>query len=167
MRIILPMALASLIATPAMAADLSVKVQIPELGVAEYHKPYLAVWIEGADKSVTNLAVWYEIKGKDNKGTEWLKDLRQWWRKSGRDLTVPADGLTSATRAPGEHTLDFSGANAPLKDLKPGEYTLMIEAAREAGGRELLKLPFTWPSGKPASVQGKNELGTISLDLKP
>jgi hypothetical protein len=111
-RIILPAALAGLIATPALAADLAVKIQIPELPVAEYHKPYVAVWIEGADKSVTNLAVWYEVKGKENKGNEWLKDLRQWWRKGGRDLAMPADGLSSATRAPGEHTLDFSGSNA-------------------------------------------------------
>lgn len=167
MRIVLPAALAALVASPALAADLTVKVQVPELGVAEYHKPYVAVWIEGADKSVTNLAVWYDVKARDNKGTEWLKDLRQWWRKSGRELTVPADGLTGATRAPGEHTLDFSGSNAPLKDLKPGEYTLMVEAAREAGGRELLKLPFTWPAAKAATAQGKNELGAVLLDVKP
>lgn len=167
MRIILPAALAGLIASPALAADLSVKIQVPELAVAEYHKPYVAVWIEGADKSITNLAVWYEVKGKDNKGTEWLKDLRQWWRKSGRELTMPADGLSSATRAPGEHTLDFSGSNAPLAGLKPGQYTLVVEAAREAGGRELLKLPFTWPAKATASAKGSHELGAVTLDVKP
>ncbi len=169
MRIILPAALAGLIATPALAADMTVRLQLPELAVAEYHKPYVAVWIEGADKSVTNLAVWYDVKAKDKKGNEWLKDLRQWWRKAGRDLDMPADGLSSATRAPGEHTLDFSGSNAPLKDLKPGQYTLMVEAAREVGGRELLKVPFTWPAAVAASAgaRGTTELGAVALDLKP
>jgi hypothetical protein len=168
-RIILPAALAGLIATPALAADLSVTVQVPELTVAEYHKPYVAVWIEGADKSVTNLAVWYDVKAKDNKGNEWLKDLRQWWRKIGRETTMPADGLSSATRAPGEHTLDFSGSNAPLKALKPGQYTLVVEAAREVGGRELLKVPFTWPavSATSGKAQGTTELGAVTVTLKP
>jgi len=168
-RIVLPAALAGLIATPALAADLTVSIQIPEMSVAEYHKPYVAVWIEGADKSITNLAVWYDVKAKDNKGNEWLKDLRQWWRKIGRETTMPADGLSSATRAPGEHTLDFSGSNEPLKNLKPGQYTLVVEAAREVGGRELLKVPFTWPAASAASgsAQGTTELGAVKLELKP
>ena len=167
MRIILPTALAGLIATPAVAADMAVKVQVPELTVAEYHKPYVAIWIEGADRGVVNLAVWYDVKARDNKGNEWLKDLRQWWRKAGREMTMPADGLSSATRAPGEHTLDFSGSNAPLKDLKPGQYTLMVEAAREVGGRELLKIPFTWPAAASAGAKGSTELGAVTLDIKP
>ena len=34
-----------------------------------------------------NLSVWYDLKLKDNEGTKWLKDMRQWWRKTGRELT--------------------------------------------------------------------------------
>jgi hypothetical protein len=168
-RILLPAALTGLIASPALAADMTVKVEIPKLSVAEYHKPYVAIWIEGADKSVTNLAVWYDVKMKDNEGTKWLKDMRQWWRKSGRELTMPVDGLSGATQAPGEHTIDFSGAGAPLAALKPGDYTLYVEAAREVGGRELLKLPFTWPAraASTESVKGSSELGAITLELKP
>ncbi|MGE0665725.1 MAG: DUF2271 domain-containing protein [Sphingomonadales bacterium] len=167
MRIILPAALAGLIASPALAADLAVKIEVPKLDVAEYHKPYVAVWIEGADRSVVNLAVWYDVKAKDNKGNEWLKDLRQWWRKAGRELDMPADGLSSATRAPGEHTLDFSGSDAPLKNLEPGQYTLVVEAAREVGGRELLKVPFTWPGKAAGGARGTSELGAVSLAIKP
>ncbi|MEN3951624.1 DUF2271 domain-containing protein [Iodidimonas sp. SYSU 1G8] len=169
MRILLPAALTGLIASPALAADMTVKVEIPKLSVAEYHKPYVAIWIEGADKSVTNLAVWYDVKMKDNEGTKWLKDMRQWWRKSGRELAMPVDGLSGATQAPGEHTIDFSGAAGPLAALKPGDYTLYVEAAREVGGRELLKLPFTWPAkaASTESVTGSSELGAITLDLKP
>ena len=36
---------------------------------------------------VGNLAVWYDLKQKDNEGTKWLKDMRQWWRAAGPELT--------------------------------------------------------------------------------
>ena len=37
-------------------------------------------------------------------GTKWLADLRAWWRKGGRSMTLPADGVSGATRAPGQYT---------------------------------------------------------------
>ena len=40
--------------TPALAASLTVGVEIPRLQVAEYHRPYVAVWIERADNSVAS-----------------------------------------------------------------------------------------------------------------
>ena len=77
-RIAVP-ALALAGAVPAAAAGLTVSVEIPKLEVAEYHKPYLAIWIEKSDQSVAaNLAVWYDTKLKENEGEKWLKDLRQW-----------------------------------------------------------------------------------------
>ena len=94
------------LAWPALAADLALKVEIPRLAVAEYHRPYVAIWIEKPDQSFAgNLAVWYDIKMRNNEGTKWLKDMRAWWRKSGRELNMPVDGLSGATRAPGEHSL--------------------------------------------------------------
>jgi hypothetical protein len=97
----LPLASAS-----AMAADLALKLDVPQLNVAEYHRPYIAAWLENADqKVVANIAVLYDTKKKDNAGTKWLKDMRQWWRKSGRELTMPMDGVSGATKAPGELTL--------------------------------------------------------------
>src|SRR3954468_1460762 len=112
----LPLASAS-----AMGADLALKLDVPQLNVAEYHRPYLAAWLETPDqKVVTNLSVLYDTKKKDNAGTKWLKDMRQWWRKSGRDLAMPADGISGATRAPGEHTLTFPGAKAALDKLPAG-----------------------------------------------
>jgi hypothetical protein len=159
-----------LLSAPAMAADMAVKIEIPRLNVAEYHRPYVALWLENPDKDfVANLAVWYNIKKKDNGGTKWLKDMRQWWRKSGRELKVPVDGVTSATRAPGEQNLNFSSAAAPLDSLPAGEYQLVVEAARESGGRELVRVPFQWPpaSAQDLSTKGEGELGTISIQLKP
>ena len=153
----------------AMAADLSVKFELPRLNVAEYHKPYVAIWLEKADQSVaSNLAVLYDLKLKNREGEKWLKDLRTWWRKAGRDATMPIDGVSGATRAPGVHTMKFDGAKSGLDKLPAGDYTLVVEAARESGGREVVKLPFNWAGkGKAsASAAGKDELGAVSLQMQ-
>ena len=55
----LTIALSGLLAMPAYAAELDLSVEIPQLNVAEYHRPYVAIWVEGADgKTAANLAVW-------------------------------------------------------------------------------------------------------------
>ncbi len=167
----LTIALSGLLAMPAHAAQLDVSVEIPQLNVAEYHRPYVAIWIEGADQKVaSNLAVWYMMKDTaEGHGTKWLPDLRQWWRKSGRTLKVPVDGVTGPTRPVGTHALSFTDKQPHLKNLPAGEYTLVVEASREVGGRELLKIPFTWPAKAPQSgkAQGSNELGAVTLSVKP
>jgi len=162
--------LGAAMAGPVLATDMTVKVEIPRLTVAEYHRPYVALWIEDANQGfVKNLSVWYDLKMKNAEGEKWLKDMRQWWRKSGRELTMPVDGVSGATRAPGEHTLSFNGAKSGLDKLPAGEYALVVEAAREVGGRELIRVPFQWParSAQTADAKGEHELGKISVQLKP
>ena len=152
----------------AMAADLSVKFDLPQLNVAEYHKPYVAIWLERADQSVAaNLAVLYDLK-KDAAGDKWVKDLRTWWRKAGRDAKFPLDGVSGATRPAGSQTMKFAGVKHGLDKLPAGDYKLVVEASREAGGRELVKVPFTWTGkGKvAANAAGKEELGAVALELQ-
>ena len=159
-----------LIGAAAMAADLAVKLEIAQLNVAEYHRPYVALWLEGPEqKFVGNLAVLYDVRKKENGGTKWLKDVRQWWRKSGRDVAMPLDGVSGATRAPGEHTLTLPGAKATLDKLPAGQYQVVLEAARESGGRELVRVPFQWPPKTAQSIPatGKEELGAVVVQLKP
>ena len=158
------------VATPALAADLNVTVEVPRLSVAEYHKPYVSIWVENsADATAAaTLAVWYDADSKEDKGVKWLKDMRQWWRKAGRTMSFPADGLSGATRAPGPQKLVFSGAKGPLKDLKPGQYNLVVEAAREVGGQEAVRVPFAWGGkpGAPATVKGTAEIGAVTVAVK-
>ncbi|WP_109124814.1 DUF2271 domain-containing protein [Dyella sp. C11] len=162
---------ALLLATPAVAADLNVTVQIPQLNVAEYHRPYTAVWVEREDHSVAaQLAVWYAQKeSKEGAGTKWLPELRQWWRRGGRELQMPVDGVSGATRPAGDQKLNFHEGKAPLGDLAPGKYDLVVEAARETGGREVVRVPFTWPATAPQQLsgQGSTELGAVKVDLAP
>jgi hypothetical protein len=157
------------VGVPAMAADLNVTVEVPKLNVAEYHKPYVAIWIENpADSSAAGtLAVWYDAKNREDNGAKWLKDMRQWWRKAGREMSFPADGVSGATRAPGPQKLVFSGAKGALKNLKPGQYNLVVEAAREVGGHEAVRVPFAWGKpGKPATAKGSAELGAVTVSVK-
>lgn len=171
MKAKLTIALGTLLAMPVYAAELEIHVEIPRINAAEYHRPYVAMWVEGADqKAVANLAVWYMIKDtKEGHGTKWLPDLRQWWRRSGRTLKVPVDGVTGPTRPAGKHALKFDDKQSELAELAPGNYTLVVEAVREVGGRELLKIPFSWPVKAPQSgkAQGSSELGAITLAAKP
>ncbi len=172
MRISVSVALGTLLVAPAaQAADLSINVEVPRINAAEYHRPYVAIWVEDdAQKSVADLAVWYQqTDGKEGHGTKWLPDLRQWWRKSGRSLKVPVDGITAPTRPVGKHTLKLDDKHPSLAKLPPGKYTLVVEAVREVGGRELLKIPFEWKglATSTGKAQGKDELGAITLTAKP
>ena len=146
-------------ALPASAA--TVNVTIPKLSVAEYHKPYVAVWLEPAGGgAIKTLSLWYDVKKTGNEpGTKWLSDLRAWWRKGGKSLNMPADGISGATRAPGTHSIALPAG------LKPGAYVLNVEAARETGGRELVSVPISVPA-RGGSASGKTELGTVILSAR-
>ena len=149
----------AILAGPAAAAG-TISVTVPRLSVAEYHRPYVAMWLEpqggGAPRTV---ALWYDVKkGGAEPGTKWLADLRAWWRKGGRSMKLPADGISGATRAPGQYSVALPAG------LKPGAYVLNVEAARETGGRELVTVPVSVPgSGRAA---GKTELGAVTLSAR-
>ena len=148
--------LAGAIGTPAAAG--TVTVTIPRLDVAEYHRPYVAIWLEPVGGGAARtLGVWYDVKkGVNEPGTKWLADLRAWWRKGGRSMAMPADGISGATRAPGQYRIPLPA------DLKPGQYVLNVEAARETGGRELVSVPLSVPN-PTARAAGKTELGAVAV----
>ncbi|RIJ30849.1 DUF2271 domain-containing protein [Henriciella algicola] len=163
MRSILTLAGLTLAAGHAAGEGVELEIEIPRLDVAEYHRPYVAVWVARPDHSVvSNVAVWYQQESRGaEEGETWLKDLRQWWRRAGRSLDMPVDGVSGPTQAPGKHTIDLG----PNTDLEPGDYQLVVEAAREVGGRELVTIPFSWPlaEGTSSTAEGERELGTVIL----
>jgi hypothetical protein len=157
-------------AAPAAAATLELKLDVPRLSVAEYHKPYVAIWIEGAGAPAKTLNLWYDAKNREDGGTKWLAEMRQWWRKAGRQLALPTDGVTGATRAPGPQTVTLTDKHPSLAGLPAGEYVIAFEAARELGGEEVVKTAaFQWPpkGAQTLSAKGAAELGAVSVSLKP
>ena len=155
------LALGGFTLTPAVAQASTVTVTIPQLSVAEYHKPYVAIWLEPAGGGqARTLALWYDVKkGGNEPGTKWLADLRAWWRKGGRSMSLPANGISGATRAPGQYRIPLPA------DLKPGQYVLSVEAARETGGRELVSVPLTVPAAK-GQASGSHELGSVAVTAR-
>jgi hypothetical protein len=157
------------LATGASAGALSIQVDIPQQSTAEYHKPYVVGWVEDSTgAAAANVFIWYDVKKRDNAGQKWLKDLRTWWRKSGRDLTS-TDGFSGATRSPGRQTLSLDTNATALKALKPGSYVFVVEASREGGGHDLVKVPLNWNPAKAASgaAKGTGELGDVRVSYKP
>ena len=148
------------VAAPAALAG-TVSVTLPRLSIAEYHKPYVAGWIEPAGGGAPrSLFAWYDIKkGGAEPGHKWLADLRSWWRKSGRSLKLPVDGVSGATKGPGTYTIPLPA------DIKPGNYVFNVEAAREGGGRELVSVPLIVPNGS-GKASGKSELGAVTVAAK-
>lgn len=143
------------------AETLEVSLEIPTLEVTPYHKPYVAIWLETPKRQgVHTLAFWKEQP-------DWFKDLRQWWRKIGRDKTPNYDAVTGATRKPGTYQLLWDGTLASGQVITPGDYILHIEAVREQGSRDYLRQRISLGASQPQQYQlrGDIELGTVIISI--
>ncbi|MDJ0837632.1 MAG: DUF2271 domain-containing protein [Acidobacteriota bacterium] len=146
---------------PVAMEKITVELVVPVLKVRPYHRPYVAVWLETTErKGVRTIAVWHEQE-------EWLKDMRQWWRKLGRNGKPPFDGVSGATRKPGTYTLHWEVKDSAGRPLPPGEYYLNIEAAREEGGRDFLrqKVQLGARETQEYTLAGDLELGKVVIKI--
>lgn len=142
-------------ASPAVTIDLT----LPEMDVDPYHKPFVVAWLETPRREgVTTIEVWYDQ-------TDWLKDMRQWWRKLGRASGKTLDGVTGATRQPGRYQIVWHGKDVNGEPVPAGEYLLSLEAAREEGGRSYLRQLITL--GQPGSytLDANPELGPVTITV--
>lgn len=145
----------------ASAGSADIQLEIPAIETSQYHRPYVAVWVEDEQQSPVRLiALWTEKP-------DWLKDLRRFWRKIGRSDNQLVDAVSGATRKPGSYTLTWDGKDDKGTDLPAGKYTLFVEAAREQGGRSLLKQEFVLPgNGQVIEAGPDSELGTVKMTLR-
>lgn len=139
----------------------------PKLSARPYFKPYVAIWLETPKrKYVATLALWYQLtpsKQGEGEGGKWLKDLRQWWRKSSIESRKNIDSVTGATRKPGNYKILWDGENDLGEKVANGDYVICFEAAREEGGREFIRVPVSLGKSETYQKQGKTELGKISI----
>lgn len=142
----------------ATASDLEISLQLPKISEGQYHRPYVAVWIENSsEKSVRLIEIWREKP-------DWIKDLRRFWRKTGRADQPLVDARTGATKGPGRYQLRWDGKDDQGVAVGNGEYQLVIEAAREHGGRQLVKQKFNWDGNAiNVSIAAGNEIGQVQL----
>lgn len=152
---------AALCSSRASAVASEISLQLPVIETSQYHRPYVAVWVEDAQQQPVKLiALWVEKP-------DWLKDLRRFWRKIGRSDTALVDAVSGATQKPGTYTLYWDGKDDQAQPLAAGQYTLLVEAAREQGGRSLVKQAFTLPAqGAVIDIAAQGELGNISAQIR-
>jgi hypothetical protein len=145
--------------------ELVVTLEVARIDGGRARRPFVAVWVEDQDKfPVRTIALWF-------KGSRWLPDLRAWHHSDqlraitdGTDLTT---SVSSATRSPGKYTLRWDGRDDKGALVKPGRYTVYIEAAREHGTHQLMRQEFTF-DGTPQRVElkGNPEMAGATLDYR-
>ena len=78
-----------------------------------------------------------------------------------------AASVASATRPPGQYTLKWDGKDSAGKPIKPGKYTVLIEAAREHGTYQIMRQEIEF-DGKPKQFQipGNQEIANATIDYR-
>jgi len=130
-----------------------------------YRRPYVAVWVEDKDRfPVRTVALWHQ---KDR----WLPDLKGWYR--GDRLRLLAEGneiastVSSATRPAGKYTMKWDGKDNKGVPVKPGKYTVFVEASREHGSYDLLRQEIDLTAGpKQFPLAGGTEIASAGIDVK-
>lgn len=147
------------------AFELAINLEIARIAEQRARRPFVAVWIEDKDHfPVRTVALWFDK-------ARWLPDLKGWYRgdrlrsmAEGHDITST---VSSATRSPGKYTLVWDGKDNKGNYVKPGKYTVFIEAAREHGSYQLIRQEMDF-SGTPKQVTlpGNVEIAAASLEYR-
>lgn len=138
----------------AQAAQVEVSFELPSFETTNYHKPYVAIWVESKEKKET-LLLWHLNKSNKDK---WLPDIRRWWRKQGRYGDAP-DGVTGATKGPGKYQESFTVEGVE-------KFKLYIEVVREDGGRSLLKQAIdVTKAPQEFKLKADKEVGPVTIKI--
>lgn len=145
--------------------ELLVKLNLPRIDDPRYRRPFVAVWIEDENKyPVRTIALWFQKP-------KWLPELKTWYRddrvrnlSEGTDLSAT---ISSATRGPGSYTLKWDGKDNEGKLVKPGKYTVCVEASREHGGYGVVRHAMDF-NGQAAQLElpSQPEIGAVGLDYR-
>jgi thiamine biosynthesis lipoprotein ApbE len=106
--------------------EVAVQVTLKTPDTPRSKRPYLVLWIENSEgKAIRTVTLW------GNK-SKYFRDLSGWWRFAQDDLELVST-VTRATREFGKYTLVWDGRDDLGEPLPPGQYTLVLEVAREHG----------------------------------
>ncbi|MCP5515870.1 MAG: DUF2271 domain-containing protein [Verrucomicrobiales bacterium] len=144
------------------AGEVVVQLELARITNQRAARPFVAVWIADEDRyPVRTLALWFN-------SPRWLPDLRSWYQDEQlRSLTENSEiiaTVSSATRAPGRYTLKWDGRDNTGKPVKPGRYTVLIEASREHGTHQLMKQEIEFPGPfREVPLPGNVEIASASV----
>jgi thiamine biosynthesis lipoprotein ApbE len=142
----------------------------PEAEPGRYRRPYVAVWIEDKDGfPVRNLLLWVSQGGSGP--FQWIPDLKRWYRddqvRKKVDKTELVLTMSRPTRPPGKYSVAWDGKDDHGKPLPAGSYAVCIDAAREHGTYQGIRLPVTL-ADRPFSeeLQGNVEIRSASVEYR-
>jgi len=149
--------------------ELAVDFEIATQDGFRVRRPYVAVWLETLEgKPVRTLSLWVQ---SGRKGPRWLPDLRRWYRddqtrtqSEGVDLIQT---VSSPTREAGKYSVIWDGKDDKGRFIDQGEYTLLIEAARQHGTYQLMteRLKIETRPFK-ATLSGNVEIKGASVEFR-
>jgi FAD:protein FMN transferase len=150
--------------------ELAVNFEIAPHDEPRYRRPYVVVWIEDKEgRTVRTLNLWVQTV---RRGPRWIPNLKRWYRnlvdvgRSDTDAQLE-ESYTGATRQPGKYTVVWDGLDDKGKPVKPGEYSVCIEAAREHGTYGFIRKAYKIGT-KPFkdALEGNEEIKEASVEFR-
>ncbi len=151
----------------------SFEINAPKAERGRYRRPFVAVWaVDKNGISVRTMALWLSVGGAG--GEQWLPDLKRWRRDDeARRETDPFDvvheknSVARPTRPPGKYRVVWDGKDDKGKPLPGGEYTILIDAAREHGTYQNIRKKVLIV-GKPfkEELTGGVEIKSATIDYR-
>jgi len=99
---------------------------------------------------VRTLVFWCQME-------RWLPDLRGWYREDRMRERHP----------PGKYTLEWDGKDNGGRPVKPGKYTVNIEAAREHGTYQIMRREVELDGrARQFQLTGNQEISSATIDYR-
>ncbi|MEW4569987.1 DUF2271 domain-containing protein [Tautonia sp. JC769] len=118
----------------------------PEVEQRRYRRPYVVVYIEDETGHVVrHLLMWVSMSGSGP--DQWLPDLLRWYRSDAGRTRIErrnkAYAIGRSTRPPGRYSITWDGKDDGGRPLPGGSYTIFVEAAREHGTHQVIRMPVS------------------------
>jgi hypothetical protein len=124
----------------------------------------VAIWAEDENHApVRTICLWHG-------SNRYLPELKSWYLKYRERYTTDnnfSSSVTSATRSAGKYTVKWDGKDDEGNFVKPGKYTIKIEASREHGTYQLMRQEIEFDEKpKQMNLTGNIEISSASMDYR-
>ncbi|WP_169977307.1 DUF2271 domain-containing protein [Tautonia rosea] len=142
----------------------------PEVEQRRYRRPYVVVYIEDETGHVVrHLLMWVSMSGSGP--DQWLPDLLRWYRSDAGRTRIErrnkAYAIGRSTRPPGEYRISWNGKDDKGQPLPEGSYTVFVEAAREHGTHQVIRMPVSIADEPFAEdYEGNVEIKSASVEYR-